>query len=364
MNTQVNSPGCLLKTGMRRGEPDWKPARSPLDPALAHRFASFYLYSPADSPSEPMRWAVCTQTTVNHVNLDKMDSWRRPGWDEPLRVLQGHSWHFWLSGLCYFFLQAGGELSWGGENQRSWGKQITALVDRCRCLFLPTGHGYNSVCFDSRQHSPHRLCRGRASLKKGKKKKKCVVYFDIATAWATVGTRCEEKHQGWAVTFTSGMYCMTLKLHFLWLHETGELSHDSSWGGKTRTCWPLLETQGSVGSVERGWEVIPCFPPSGKKHVICISFICSLDSGSAAPRIQKCFIKVSRPWHVKSASHSFSVGQRLLVRQMGLLLGSAPRKGISRRSPWFSHCVRFPFSHHPQQLILSFSYRPFLLQQQ
>lgn len=45
----------------------------------------------------------------------------------------------------------------GDRNQKSWGKQITAFLNRCCCFFLTAGHGYNCVCFDFSQHSPHRL---------------------------------------------------------------------------------------------------------------------------------------------------------------------------------------------------------------
>lgn len=142
-----------------------------------------------------------------------MDVW------QPRRVTAGI---FGFPSCVISSFQAGGELSWGEENQRSWGKQITASLDRCCCLFLPTGHGYNCVCFDFSQHSPHRLCRGRATIFLKNKQLTCSI---LTSPQSAVGTWCEEKHQGRSVTFTSAM---TLKLHFWSRWDCSVIVHEES----------------------------------------------------------------------------------------------------------------------------------------
>lgn len=71
-------------------------------------------------------------------------------------------------------------------------KQITAFLDRCCCLFLTAGHGYNCVCFDFSQHSPHRLSRGRTLFLT--LFSTCVVYFDITTVWTAERRWCEKNN--------------------------------------------------------------------------------------------------------------------------------------------------------------------------
>lgn len=65
-------------------------------------------------------------------------------------------------------------------------KKITTFLNRCCCLFLTAGHGYNCVCFHFSQHS---LSRGRTTLFPFFFYI-CVVYSDTNTVWTAVRTGC------------------------------------------------------------------------------------------------------------------------------------------------------------------------------